>query len=105
MGFGELRRQLEYKASRRGGRVIVVDRWYPSSKICSCCAERLEQIDLGIREWICPGCGAFHERDVNAAINLRNMSVSSTVSACGGEGAGSVITQGETSPEEAGIQS
>jgi putative transposase len=88
MGFGPLRRQLEYKAAWRGGRVVVADRWYPSSKLCSCCGYRLEALDLGTRAWTCPGCATMHERDVNAALNLENMAVSSTVSACGGEGAG-----------------
>ena len=90
MGFHELRRQLEYKAARCGGQVVLVDRWYPSSKLCSSCGYRLEALGLGVRHWICPGCGASHDRDVNAAINLRNAAVSSTASACGGEGAGPV---------------
>jgi putative transposase len=87
MGFGELRRQLVYKAAWRGGQVVVVDRWYPSSKTCSC-GYRLEALGLDQRQWTCPGCEIQHDRDVNAAINLRNMAVSSTVSACRGEGAG-----------------
>ena len=105
MGFAELRRQLVYKAQRRGGQVIVIDRWYPSSKTCSCCGYKLDAFSLDIRQWTCPGCATHHNRDVNAAINLRNMAVSSTVSACGGEGAGPVReAQGETGPCEAGIQ-
>ena len=67
---------------------LVADRWFPSSKLCSCCGYRLESLDLGTRQWTCPGCKASHDRDVNAAINLKNMAVSSTVSACGEEGAG-----------------
>jgi len=90
MGFHELRRQLEYKAARHAGQVVLVDRWYPSSKLCSCCGYRLESLGLDVRHWTCPGCGASHDRDVNAAINLRNAAVSSTASACGGEGAGPV---------------
>jgi putative transposase len=88
MGFYELRRQLEYKATWRGGQVVLVDRWFPSSKLCSCCAYRLDSLGLDMRHWTCPGCGASNNRDVNAAINLRNVAVSSTASACGGEGAG-----------------
>lgn len=88
MGFGELRRQLEYKAAQRGGRVVVVDRWYPSSKTCSCCGYLLAELDLGTRRWVCPDCGTSHDRDVNAAINLKNLAASSAVAACGGEGAG-----------------
>jgi putative transposase len=94
MGFHELRRQLGYKAAWRGGQVVLVDRWYPSSKLCSCCGYRLEALDLGVRHWTCPGCGASNERDVNAAINLRNMAVSSTASARGGEGAGPARERG-----------
>jgi putative transposase len=93
MGFYEFRRQLEYKAARRGGRVVVVDRWYPSSKTCSHCGCVIEILPLGQRGWICPGCGIKHNRDVNAAVNLMNMAVSSTVIACGGEGAGSAHTR------------
>jgi putative transposase len=87
MGFHELRRQLEYKAALRGIRVVVADRWYPSSKTCSSCGQVLNVLALAQRHWTCPGCGASHERDINAAINLKNMAVSSTVPACGGEGA------------------
>ena len=88
IGFHELRRQLEYKAAWRDGRIVVADRWYPSSKLCSCCGYRLETLDLGVRKWRCPSCSTLHDRDVNAAINLKNLAVSSTVSACGGEGTG-----------------
>lgn len=88
MGFYELRRQLEYKSVWHGGVVVTADRWYPSSKSCSCCGYRLEELDPGTREWTCLGCNTRHDRDVNAALNLRNMAVSSTVSACGGEGSG-----------------
>ena len=88
MGFHELRRQLEYKSEWRGGCVVVADRWYPSSKLCSCCGYRLEALGLSLRQWSCPGCSTLHNRDVNAAMNLRKLAVSSTVSACGGEGAG-----------------
>ena len=88
MGFRELRRQLEYKAAWRGGHVMLVDRWFPSSKLCSGCGYRLGALDLVVRHWTCPGCGASHDRDVNAATNLRNVAVSSIASACEGEGSG-----------------
>lgn len=88
MGFFEFRRQLNYKAAQRGGVVVVADRWYPSSKTCSACGHRLETLPLAVREWICPVCGVNHDRDVNAAINLMNLAVSSTVSACGEDGSG-----------------
>lgn len=91
MSFFEVRRQLEYKAAMRGGLIVVADRWFASSKTCSTygCGHKLDTLPLSVREWTCPICGAAHDRDVNAAINLKNYAVSSTVSACGGEGAGS----------------
>ena len=88
MGFHECRRQFEYKAAMRGGIVVVADRWFASSKTCSGCGHRLDVLPLSKRQWTCPGCGMAHDRDVNAAINLKNNAVSSTVSACGGEGSG-----------------
>lgn len=89
MSFFEFRRQLEYKAGMRGGLVIVANRFYPSSKICSDCGYKLGKLPLSVRYWKCPSCGEEHDRDENAAINLKNYAVSSTVSACGEEGSGS----------------
>ena len=90
-GFFEFRRQLEYKAAMRGGVVVVADRFFASSKTCSTpgCGHKVDKLLLSVREWTCPLCGVSHNRDVNAAINLANYAVSSMVSACGGEGAGS----------------
>lgn len=99
MGFFEFRRQLEYKAAMRGGQVVVADRFYASSKTCSECGHTLEALPLSVREWTCPGCETRHDRDVNAAINLKNLAVSSTVSACGEEGSGS----GQHVPSETGL--
>ncbi|AHK79229.1 transposase [Ectothiorhodospira haloalkaliphila] len=89
MSFHECRRQLEYKADQRGGQVVVADRWFPSSKMCSVCGAVQKAMPLSTRQWICPDCGVHHDRDVNAARNLAHYAVSSTVSACGEEGAGS----------------
>ncbi len=88
MGFFEFRRQLEYKAAMRGGVVNVADRFYASSKTCAACGYKLDKLPLSVRAWTCPSCGATHDRDVNAAINLKNMAASSAVSACGEEGSG-----------------
>ncbi|WP_300653109.1 RNA-guided endonuclease TnpB family protein [Hydrogenophaga sp.] len=88
MGFFEFRRQLQYKAEMRGSLVFVADRWFASSKICSCCGHKLEALALSQRYWTCPTCESIHDRDVNAAINLKNMAASSAVSACGEEGSG-----------------
>lgn len=97
MGFFEFRRQLTYKAALNGGEVLVADRFFASSKLCSCCGHRLSELALSVRQWVCPECGAAHDRDVNAALNLRNLAVSSTVSACGEEGAG-LFREGRVKP-------
>lgn len=86
MSFFEFRRQLEYKAEMRGGQIVVADRWFPSSKLCSACGHKLDALPLSVREWVCPECGTHHDRDVNASINLKNYAVSSTALACGEEG-------------------
>ena len=84
MSFYEFRRQIEYKSKMTGSVVVIADRFYPSSKICSVCGNNLDkQIPLSIRAWYCPVCNAYHVRDHNAAINLKNNAVSYTVYACG----------------------
>jgi putative transposase len=69
-GWGELKRQLTYKAAWNGGSVIEVDRFFPSSKRCSACQHSLPDLPLSVREWDCPTCGVHHDRDHNAAINI-----------------------------------
>ena len=68
--LGELCRQLEYKAAWHGRAVVVVERWFPSSKRCGACGDRHERLRLADRRWRCPVCGAEHDRDVNAARNI-----------------------------------
>ncbi|WP_430626080.1 RNA-guided endonuclease InsQ/TnpB family protein [Sulfobacillus thermotolerans] len=98
MSFFEFRRQLEYKAERRGGIVVVADRWFASSKICSVCAVKQDKMPLAVRQWTCPDCGTIHDRDENAARNLLAYGLAalsgSTASsagceACGEDGSGS----------------
>lgn len=72
-GWGEFRRQLQYKAKWYGKTVVTIDRFYPSSQTCSCCGAQWSGTkDLSVRKWICPECGAQHDRDVNAAKNILN---------------------------------
>jgi putative transposase len=72
-GWSEFRRQLEYKTVWYGSKLVVADRWFPSSKICSDCGHKLEKLPLSVREWSCPMCGVVHDRDLNAAINLERL--------------------------------
>jgi putative transposase len=69
-GWGEFRRQLGYKCQRYGRELVVIDRWYPSSKTCSACGHRLLGLSLATRAWTCPSCRARHDRDINAAKNI-----------------------------------
>jgi transposase len=69
-GWRTFRRMLEYKAARYGQRLIVIDRWYPSSKTCSACGYLLAELSLSTRAWPCPSCGTWHDRDINAAKNI-----------------------------------
>jgi putative transposase len=73
--FGELRRQLRYKSEWYGPLLLEVDRWYASSKHCSVCRFRLDELRLDQRQWMCPQCGTCHDRDINAARNLLTQGV------------------------------
>ena len=79
--WGEFTRQLEYKANWAGRTYVEIDRFFPSSKRCSCCGFVKENMPLGVRSWECPECGTSHDRDVNAAVNI--LAVGLTVLAFG----------------------
>ena len=84
-GFFEFRRQLEYKARLYGAALVVAERWYPSSKTCSCCGSVEAGLALSQRTFRCGGCGVEIDRDLNAARNLERLAASSAASACGEE--------------------
>jgi putative transposase len=69
--FGEIKRQAEYKGLWYDVPFIPVDRWFPSSKLCSVCEYKNNDLSLSDREWMCPDCKTHHDRDINAARNLR----------------------------------
>jgi len=95
VGFGEFRRQIEYKAKWKGKKVIIADRYFASSKTCSCCGIKNENLKLSDRTFVCVNCGLIIDRDLNAAINLANYSPTQKV--CGseacGEGSSVVVIQ------------
>ncbi|MBE1533463.1 RNA-guided endonuclease InsQ/TnpB family protein [Actinomadura algeriensis] len=80
-GWRDLRAMLEYKADWYGRELVVIDRWFPSTRTCSECGTIAGKMPLGVREWECDGCGARHDRDVNAAKNV--LAAGLAVSACG----------------------
>jgi len=77
----DMRIMLEYKCAWYGRELVVVDRWFPSSQVCSACGHTATSMPLHVREWACPQCGTTHDRDVNAARNIRAEGLS--VLACG----------------------
>ncbi len=113
-GWGEFRRQLEYECQRYGRKLVVIDRWYPSSKTCAACGHLLAELSLDTRHWTCPSCLARHDRDINAAKNIlaagRAVARGSPGDACGGDvrHSGSSRVQSpakqEPQPARAGIQ-
>ena len=70
LGFYELKRQLVYKANQWGKIIKSVDRFFPSSKTCSVCQNKVETLPLSMRTWQCLHCQTTHDRDINASLNI-----------------------------------
>ncbi len=70
-GWGEFMRQCEYKAKREGKLFVKINTFFPSSKLCSHCLKKLPALGLSTRSWVCPYCGTHHDRDINAALNIK----------------------------------
>jgi putative transposase len=113
--FFEVKRQLLYKAEETGGYVQLVDRWYASSKTCHHCRWVKEDLTLADRVWVCERCQEVNERDLNAALNIRDEALrmisdvpavasSERKFACGAGSAGSLRAESETSCDEAGTK-
>jgi putative transposase len=111
VGWGMFCTMLKYKAENEGKTYIEIDRFFPSSKTCHVCLNRVDSLTLDLRVWTCKHCGTHHDRDVNAAINIRNealriLALGTSAFACGGN----VSRRGKTSvlldaiPNESGSQ-
>jgi len=90
VGWGMFLAMLEYKAQSEGKISIEIDRFSPSSKTCHVCLNRVDHLTLDVRVWTCKHCGSHHNRDVNAAVNIRNealrlLSLGTSDTACGGD--------------------
>lgn len=91
VGWGTFANFLAYKLEKKGGKLVEIDRWFPSSKLCSNCYYQIDKLSLDVREWTCPHCGNRHDRDGNAATNIRAEGIrmlqtdGTAVSANGGE--------------------
>ncbi|NER29675.1 MAG: IS200/IS605 family element transposase accessory protein TnpB [Symploca sp. SIO1C4] len=89
VGWGMFVNFLHYKLDKEGKVLVEIDRWFPSSKLCSKCHYQVDSMPLDVRQWTCPSCGTHHDRDGNAAINIRAegiriLSVSGTGTAADG---------------------
>ena len=96
-GWREFRRQLAYKCERYGRTLVVIDRWYPSSKTCSACGHLIAELSLSARHWTCPACRARHDRDLNAAKNILAAGLA-VARDCPGDACGAGIRHAETPP-------
>jgi putative transposase len=72
LSLNRFKTMLTYKTEWTGRILIEIDRYFPSSKLCNCCGYKYKGLKLSERTWFCPNCGVTHDRDLNAAINIRN---------------------------------
>ncbi|MBD1806266.1 IS200/IS605 family element transposase accessory protein TnpB [Microcoleus sp. FACHB-SPT15] len=90
-GWGMFTNFLAYKLEKKGGVLVEIDRWFPSSKLCSNCYYQIDELPLDVRQWTCPHCNTRHDRDGNAATNIRAEGIrmlqvdGTSISADGGE--------------------
>ncbi len=104
LSLSAFRRMIEYKAQRYGTHVIVADRWYASSRLCSVCGYKNAALTFSDRQWTCPQCGTCHKRDLNAALNLQRLAtvtalpVASPSSKCGTAAEGVFAAVGKVTP-------
>ena len=92
-GWGMLVNFLEYKASRDGKALVKIDRWFPSSKCCNSCGAICDKMPLDIRSWTCSHCGVQHDRDINAAKNIRDEGLRIIASGTGVTAGRGIISQ------------
>ncbi|WP_228050064.1 transposase [Tychonema sp. LEGE 06208] len=90
VGWGMFCTMLKYKSQSEGKQYVEIDRWFPSSKTCHVCLNRVDNLTLDVRAWTCEHCGTHHDRDVNAAMNIRNealriLALGTSASACEGD--------------------
>jgi putative transposase len=98
VGFGEFRRQIEYKAKWQGKKVIIADRYFASSKTCSCCGFKKDELKLSERTYVCLNCGLVIDRDLNAAINLAKYGSTQGICESNACGVGSSVVEMQYSP-------
>ena len=71
VSWGEFTRQLAYKSGWAGRELVAIDQFFPSTKRCSCCGFTLKSIGMNVEHRVCPECNSEHDRDINAAINIK----------------------------------
>lgn len=73
--------KLEYKAAEKGVHLVKLEQWFASSKTCHCCGHKMAEMPLKIRKWQCPVCLTHHDRDINAAMNIRQKGITELMAA------------------------